>query len=254
MNDYGAGLFIQNFRGWQYVNHSGATAGYRANLEAFPELKLSIAFLTNTSEFDTAKISVAQAIRNIFVRHKEGNPVIKSKDQTLVPEAKLSTHSGWYKNDRDGTGVLIKLKNKSLMFDDAVLLPQTENQFKFAKGDRLIDWRDTGGLLLIIPQRDTIHYSKVDSSDYSTLSLTEYAGKYYSTETNSSITVVQKNNKLMIHIKPNEDDQLIPTYKDAFAISRFGGNLYFIKNNLHKIVAMNISIPRARNVTFEKLK
>jgi hypothetical protein len=33
-----------------------------------------------------------------------------------------------------------------------------------------------------------------------------------------------------------------------------GGNLYFQNNRKNKIVAMKVSIPRARNIAFEKLK
>jgi hypothetical protein len=58
----------------------------------------------------------------------------------------------------------------------------------------------------------------------------------------------------MMHIKPNEDYPLTPTYKDAFMIADIGGTLYFIKNRKNKVTAFEISISRARNVTFEKLR
>jgi len=57
----------------------------------------------------------------------------------------------------------------------------------------------------------------------------------------------------MVNVKPNVDMELIPTYKDAFEITGFGGNLYFLKNRNNEIGAMKISIGRARNIEFEKM-
>ena len=54
----------------------------------------------------------------------------------------------------------------------------------------------------------------------------------------------------MINLKPNTDYELEPTYKDAFNINDFDGNLYFNKNK----TTMNVSISRARNIVFERLK
>ena len=43
MHQYAAGLFIDKVKGWKFIGHDGATAGYRSNLEAYPELGLSVA-------------------------------------------------------------------------------------------------------------------------------------------------------------------------------------------------------------------
>src|SRR5262249_4521037 len=51
-NNYAAGLFIDSIRGWKVVQHTGATAGYRCSIAHYPEMNLSIAWLSNTSEFD----------------------------------------------------------------------------------------------------------------------------------------------------------------------------------------------------------
>jgi hypothetical protein len=69
MNTYGAGLGIDSVRGWKIISHSGATAGYRSSLEHFPELSLSIAWISNTSEFDRSS-SAAAAESNLLVKDK----------------------------------------------------------------------------------------------------------------------------------------------------------------------------------------
>jgi hypothetical protein len=70
MHAYAAGLFVGAFRGWKYISHDGATASYRANLEAYPELGLSIAWLSNTSEFDSDTLNVAEAVEIYLFRRK----------------------------------------------------------------------------------------------------------------------------------------------------------------------------------------
>ena len=100
---------------------------------------------------------------------------------------------------------------------------------------------------------DNIHFTKV-KNDQVIDNLKVYEGKYFSKETNSTITIYLKDKNLMFHLKPDKDYQLEPTYNDAFNIIDFDGGLCFIRNNINEIVSMKISGSRARNVEFEKTK
>ena len=251
MSDYGAGLFIQKFGGQHLIQHSGATAGYRAFLEIFPDLNISYAFLSNTSQFDTAKIRLVNTIRNIFITEKNKPNANTTGAKLSVSKPRLNAYSGWYRNDRDGSGSNIELKNDSLFMDNTFLIPQSENKFKMTAPQRLVEINDTKELLYIIPDTDTIHFSKAETPVVGNEYLEKYTGKYFSTETNSAVTVYLKDGKLMLNLKPDRDYQLIPTYKDAFDIAYFGGNLYFVDN---KIATMKVSISRARNIEFVKMK
>lgn len=48
-HEYAMGLMVRRYKGLPEVAHSGSTAGYRAHLTRFPEQKLSVAVLCNTS-------------------------------------------------------------------------------------------------------------------------------------------------------------------------------------------------------------
>lgn len=250
ISDYGAGLYIQKYRGQNIIQHGGATAGYRAFLEIYRDINTSVSFLSNTSQFDTAGIRLAITIRNIFIpeinKSVTGNP----ETNATAAASHLNAYTGWYSNDRDGAGTYIEAKHDSLYMDNTLLAPQPGNRFKISASERWMEINNGKGLLYIIPGRDTIHYSKATPA-VDNAYLKQYAGSYFSTETNSALTVYLKEGKLMINLKPNADYELKPTYKDAFNIAAFGGNLYFIKN---KTITMKVSIPRARNIMFEKLK
>ena len=253
LSDYGAGLFIQLFRGQRHIQHEGATAGYRAMLEIFPDKNISIAFLCNTSQFDTSKNNLTNPIRDIFIPEEKTQKNNTSQLKIAIPEKVMKAYEGWYKNDRDGLGAYVEVKYNRLLLNNVLLTPQSEKEFKMATPDRLVEMNDTRGLLYIIPDRDSIHYSKAEAPIITNEYLEKYAGKYFSTETNSTLTVYIKDGKLMMNVKPNLDIELNSTYKDGFnfKVFRVSGNLYFKQD---KVALMNVSVSRARNIMFEKME
>ena len=252
MNDYGAGLKIRKFKGRNQIVHDGSTAGYRAMLEIFPDINLSIAFLSNTSQFDGSKTQLNNTIRNIFISGIESPETDKKETAERVTETLLNSYAGWYKNDRTGAGSKMEVKDKNLFFNNAALMPQSESTFK--NGQALIEISNQKRSLNAITKTDTVSYSKVGTPLVNKEYLHHYTGKYFSEETNSAIIISQKDGKLMLKLKPNNEFQLNPTYKDAFTISDYGGNLYFIKNKKKKTIGMKISQARARNIEFTKLE
>ena len=219
MNNYGAGLYIQQFRGQPYIQHSGSTAGYRANLEYFPTQNLSIAFLSNTSQFDTAKIRLANILRDIFIAETSPSISNTAAPTERVQAATLNTYTGWFKNKRDG-----------------------------------IEFIQPNGFAHILPVLDTIRYTKVAGPEINSAYLQQFIGKYFSAETNAAITVFMREGKLTIKLKPNAEYTLQPTYNDGFDIVGFGGNLYFQKEQKGKSYTMKISVSRARNITYQSVK
>lgn len=252
MNIYGAGLFITKFKGHTSIVHDGSTAGYRANLDTFPDLNLVIAFLSNTSQFDNAKNPLIISLRNIFIAEKDKPEPEKKEIVTNVSEVLLNTYAGWYKNDRSGAGLKMEVKDQKLFMNTTALIPQSQNTFK--NGTLLIEINKQNKTLKIISKTDIISYSKVENAIINKEYLDAYVGKYASTETNSSLVVSRKDGKLILKIKPNAEYEITPTYKDAFTTSDYGGNLIFIKNKKQKTNGMKISLPRARNIEFIKLE
>ena len=254
-NDYGAGLFIGQLEGLTFINHSGATAGYRANLEVFPDIKFSIAFLSNTSQFDTANFSVINTLNQLFFADLQGHQRENENAATKqITVARLNSYAGWYVSDKDGSGIQLEVKDKNLMLGNLPLNAITEGSFLVGSTTRSkIEINEATGLLFIRPGSDTTHYLKADAASSSSNQLAFYEGKYFSTETNSTITVFQKDNQLFLHLKPNTEFQLKATYKDGFDIPGLGGNLYFIKDRKHNMTTMKVSISRARNIEYSKL-
>jgi hypothetical protein len=119
-NQYAAGLVIKKVRGWDNISHSGSTAGYRANLETYPELKFSIAILSNNSQFNLQNLSAN--ISKIFLTDK--TPVttaaIKPKDEPKVVGINLSSgelkaYEGNYFSEETNSTATVLLKEGRLM-------------------------------------------------------------------------------------------------------------------------------------------
>jgi CubicO group peptidase (beta-lactamase class C family) len=250
INPYAAGLFIQTVMGWNNISHMGATAGYRAYLETFPELKLSFAILSNTSQFNIN--DVASMVSKIFVIAKTENS-IKNGKRIDLPDATLNGFAGLYRNERDASTFSLSVKNKTMILDNELPLAAiSENTF--TAGNFLLEINGTNGLYIPDSPRDTIHFTRVYPITPSQKDLDSYEGKYFSEETNSSITIKHIKDSLLIHLKPGDDCLLIPTYKDAFKIDALDGDLQFIRSVESKIIVMKISTSRARNVEFKKIE
>jgi len=249
MHSYAAGLFIDTFRGWKIISHDGATASYRSNLETYPELGLSIAWLSNTSEFDNNPFNVADAIGDLFIPVKIPETKKDPPPPFAVSTDKLNKYTGWYRNSRTGGGVKLYLANDKLYGTQVgQLTPVAENAF--ITGNNRLEI-NSKGFLFINSLKDSIYFTAVDSAKLDEKAMNEYTGEYYSDEAEAKFYVLVKNGKLIILQKPKTEFQLTPTYKDGFETP--AGIIYFEREK-NKIINLKISVGRARNVEFKKIK
>jgi CubicO group peptidase (beta-lactamase class C family) len=250
LNPYAAGLFIQKVMGWDNISHNGATAGYRAYLGTFPELNLSFAILSNTSQFNIN--DVANAIAKIFVKDKTEKST-KNNTLTDLPDAILNGFAGLYRNERDLSTFTLSVRNKTIILDNNLPLAAI-SKTTLTAGNFRFEIKGTNGLYIPDSPRDTIPFTRVAPVDPSQKDLDNYVGKYFSEETNSPISIRHTKDSLSIHLKPGDDYPLIPTYKDAFKVDAIDGDLQFIRGVEGKIILIKMSTPRVRNLEFKKIE
>ena len=120
-NPYGAGLFIGTRYGLQRIEHNGATASYRADLEAFPASGLSIAWLSNTSAFD-GKGNLVQQVEELFFAHPGSGTATVPGLRNIPPDsppaglspAELQAYTGKYHSDEAQADFTVLIKDGSL--------------------------------------------------------------------------------------------------------------------------------------------
>ncbi|MBN9296124.1 MAG: serine hydrolase [Filimonas sp.] len=253
-NYYGAGLFIQTQNGHKVIRHSGATGSYRCYLAYYPEQKLSIAWLSNTSQYDTARYNVVSAVENLLAPRTPGfRPAKKEADAVVqLTAAQIKPLEGWYRQNKSGAAMLIQVKGDELQADGRKLVPV--NDTRFTGGNFTFIFDKGKGMITTNEDKDTIVYTVAPPANLSANTIKDYLGKYYSEETETAMTLIQKENTLQVWVNSNNIFTLRPMYKDGFAISNIGGTLYFERDAKGNITGMKISIARARNVAFEKVK
>jgi hypothetical protein len=190
-------------------------------------------------------------ISRLFVPDKTGMPA-QTETGINLPEAKLNSLAGLYKNERDNSTFTLTVKDKKIILDNYLpLITASETTLK-ADNFRL-EIKGPKGLFIPYSPGDTIPITKVVPADLSAKDLALYEGKYFSDETNSSLIVKYDNGKLMLRVKPNADYPLKPAYKDAFTMDALGWDIQFVKSPGNKVLVMKISLDRAREVEFHLL-
>ena len=101
---YAMGLFVRTYRGVPDVSHSGSTAGYRAHLARFPQQRLSVAVLCNSSS--AAATQYAMAVADLYLAGSlDKAPAAetgrgRAEPKTYVPDPKdLAASVGRYRSD-----------------------------------------------------------------------------------------------------------------------------------------------------------
>ena len=194
MNPYAAGLFINKAMGWDNISHDGATASYRTYLETFPELHLSIAMLSNTSQFNID--NVENTIRKIFVPDKTES-VKETKASTKLSKDYLNSLTGMYVNDRNRSTFHLSVNGDTLMLDNYLPL-RTVSDHIFKTESFLFEINGNSGLYIPFSLRDTINFTKVEPANISEKDFNIYEGKYFSKETDSPIIIQHDSSKLTI--------------------------------------------------------
>lgn len=251
---YAAGLYVDKFRGWNYVAHFGMTAGYRASIEAYAELDLAFTWLSNTSEFDNDTLNVAEAVSDIFIPIKEPEEQLVTPSFYPVSKEKLNSYTGWYRNARTGEGLKLYMQHEELHATQGRKLKSVaENAFlitdDYNRNNRVE--LSSNGLLIIDQVKDSVYFIKIDSANLDEKTMQEYVGEYYSEEVEVKYQVEVKNGKLFLILKPRSEFLLTATYKDGFESPE--GTIYFERKKM-KVINLKISVEKARNVEFKKIK
>ncbi|MDO9373465.1 MAG: serine hydrolase domain-containing protein [Ferruginibacter sp.] len=249
-NSYAAGLVVDSTNGWASVTHSGATAGYRANIEFYPALDMSIAWLSNTSQPDLS--DVFAAVRNLLVKKSVSFPASDLKADSSITITNFKPYLGSYQHKKTGAGLTLYESNGQLLRRDnsaalqaisatEVIAGRSKIRFTSVNPHRL-EFSDGSGLVEL--------FEGVDSARADTTSLREYIGAYYSDETESRIEIKIQNGVLQAFQKTGATMTLTPQYRDGFSFP--GGQLFFTRDKNTKPAKFFVSISRARNVEFSR--
>jgi CubicO group peptidase (beta-lactamase class C family) len=184
-NEYGAGLSVNKKHGLQYIYHVGVTAGYRALFLTYPERHLSIAWLSNTSEFDKSPIgpNPIYLVEDLFIPMVNGivastatfsKVTLTYPDMAALTASERQSYLGDYYSDEAQAGFsIIEKEGKLVLYrapqTSSIISPMPSGQFrtdgKAFQGDdgTLVFIREKGlvtGMKITISRAKDVYFQK----------------------------------------------------------------------------------------------
>lgn len=221
--NYGFGLFIAKFDGFDEISHSGATAGYRAWLGRIPAKGLSIAVLCNAGPANAP--GLAHELADLYL----GSPKPKA------PAPPDGVKPGLYRSTRDHRTVKVDSTNGHVTFD----VRPSRASLRF-EGDKMTMPDATYGEDI---------WERVEP--WSPADLTAYVGVFASEEAETVLRVAAENGKLVVHRRPDSSFDLKPSYNDAFECEL--GSVRFLRDADGKITALSVSGSRVWDLRFTRV-
>jgi CubicO group peptidase (beta-lactamase class C family) len=256
---YASGLFINKTRGLTKVFHDGQTASYTGIVETFPQINLSIAWLSNTTEFKDSLLTGVHSLEKLFINDTSKAVPEQIINAAQVPASIKNTYIGWYSDNRTDQGVKVTLVHDTLLFNDTPLIPVNRSEFRYRAS--IIKFESKGGLILFTADKRKLFFSKKDNAPVTPNYLKAFVGKYYSEETESKFSIIFKDGKLFFEDGYLKDVWLTPTFKDGFNfyfdvdgyLNPQAAYMTFKQNTKKAAIQCQVSTDDARRVGFIKL-
>jgi CubicO group peptidase (beta-lactamase class C family) len=248
---YGAGLFLPKYKGHAAVWHGGDLAGYRAELERFPESHLSIAVLCNSDEIRPRRISLSIADALLPASDLRTEPVkTENAAFTLTPE-RASRLAGVFIVEETGFPLVISADKGRLIVQGESLETISENRFHSKHwGDLNFKTPDLAERNIQPELEGPETLRRIDSTLPTEAQLPEFAGVYTSDEAQSAFEIVVEKGALGLKRPGSKSpaQPLKPVARDLFEIA--GLPVRFNRGPDGKINSFDFTSDRVRALRF----
>ncbi len=245
-NNYAAGLVHYDHNGFSAINHTGATAGYRAVLSWYPEKKLALAILSNDGTLSPGVVGTQ--IADVFLGKHPDTPM-PSRTSITIPDAALKRYDGVFSAIRTFDAISLTVKDGQVIYMDKPLT--------ILHADTLLNGRSywilkKNGSLMTKSEVDTFTYVKVKRPDTSPAYLKSVTGEYISDEADATYVVELRGAELWVVFKAGEGFKITPSHYDGFLAD--GEDLFEFKRNKKGVVErLEVSVSRAERVPFRRV-
>jgi CubicO group peptidase (beta-lactamase class C family) len=266
--DYASGLVIGTYKGLPTVGHGGADAGYRSDMERFPEQHFSVAVLCNFANTNPSAL-VDQVADMVLAKELKAPAAVPAKETAtgmVIPltAEQMAAVAGTYWH-RDGDGFQrILMKDGKLQTDlssDGVhpLVPFAEAHFHIAD----VSWGNEVDLHFIAADAGKPRllevsfdggkpniYEAVVTFDPTSAQLAEYTGAYVSDEIDPIYRISLQDGKLTLLRLKHKPDTLQPATQDAFTGEI--GTVRFTRDGSQHITGFVLDAGRIQGFKFTK--
>ena len=261
VTEYGGGLFIQENKGYQVVQHTGSWGGFRTVLWRLPSLKKTLVVLANTPDFLNGPkffglLDLIVAEEKVKQKTKE---VERATTKTKLTPQQLQKYTGLYAvKEQPQLRLQSRVVNDTLSItqlwdgQEYQLIPSSENNF-FRKDRPMVKCtfdKETGAPIIVNEIFEVWQTEKVDAF-FPASNFEEYIGEYNSLEVDVTYIIHVEDKQLVVMRNNEKIKTLFPVSKDVFGNQIQG---YQFVREAGKISGFLIQDRRIRNLKFTKKK
>jgi hypothetical protein len=255
--NYGFGLSIGRYRGLRVVGHGGADAGYRAQIERYPERGIGIAVLCNASNSGPGVL--ARRVADALLGNSAPPEVvpIDTTPRAVAPNV-IAQWVGTYR-DTIGHAVLrVVLRHDTLTLGGTQrLVPTSDTSARIAGTASGVVFRSVAGqvtgVTTVPPGTRVVFFQRENAFNPDRSTLAAYAGEYVSDELDVRYRLVLGDSGLVVKARRIDDIALQPAWRDAFS-ARGASTIEFSRDKQGRIDGFTITDGRVRGVRFQRVK
>lgn len=255
--NYSAGLFIEKYKGYRIVQHTGSWGGFVGGIFRLPDLKKTVVILSN-NRFSSPHIKIYQIIDMLLPKAQ-----LKTMKRVELKPHKpnkrlLKKYEGLFEvNGEPHRRLLAYIENDSLRVKqywnqkNFILIPTAEGHF-YEKKDpyHKFDFDQTN-YMLKIEERVSSLETKRTRPFVPLTDLSKYEGEYYSKEVGSKYVINQEEMKLKVLRNEKEIYSLDQVSEHVFGQNLLG--MQFSEYN-GQVQHFLLQDRRIRNLKFIKIK
>jgi len=265
---YGMGLFIDHYRGLNWIHHAGEWVGYRAAFSRFPDQHFSTLLLCNCVG-SMSPTAMAKQVADVylggeFARAPKAN---SAGSGTSTPASNLKQYAGTYWSEKNGALRKFMVRDEKLIMvapgTTYAMVPLGGGQFEAVESDsehkdkyvfkpaatagtfRLEAWE--GGALA--------NYESVKAPASGGSIFADYAGSYSNDELHATWTMVVQDGKLIRQQWMTEDEPLEPAFYDGFIGDLSEGQflLHFNRDGHGRVISFDVATDMVRPMKFVRV-
>ncbi|HKN68943.1 MAG TPA: serine hydrolase domain-containing protein [Gemmatimonadaceae bacterium] len=254
---YALGIAVGTHRGVREIGHSGADAGYRADVERYPDQQLAVTALCNASNSNPGLLT--RQVADLYLGSALAPEPSQARQAGTVtlPGERLAALVGIY---RRTTGDLLRLdvrEGKLWIAEGArtELLPLSDSRFALrgVEGQAVFDSTSAGRVLRlrrgILPEQV---FQQMTAFSPTPAQLAAFAGRYRSAELETVVDIKATDSTLVMSERRPGSIVMRPVYTDAF---RGGfGVTEFTRDASGRVTGFVVNAGRVRALRFDRIE
>ena len=254
---YALGIAIGSHRGVREIGHSGADAGYRADVERYPDQQLAVTTLCNASNSNPGALTRQVADLYLGAALAPEPTQAQQAGAVTLPAARLAALAGVYRRS-SGDILRLDVRDGKLWIADGArteLLPLSDSRFgvRNQPGEAVFDSNASGRILRLRrgTGREQIFHQMTPFSPTSA-QLAAFAGRYRSAELETVLDIKATDSTLVVSEQRPGSLVMRPVYTDAF---RGGiGVTEFSRDAAGRVTGFVINAGRVRALRFDRVE